>query len=104
MINPEYGNKKETTEMNVVEVLKSHWAINSGKTLVYLTVTYVCYEFMSYQNFWKEKLFANVFISVALKIYAVAGMICRGFVTNKGKNILVRSVIYEQADIRLGRV
>ena len=73
-----------------------------------MTVTYVCYVFMSYPKFWEEKLFANVFISVALMIYAVAGMICIGFVTNNRKNILARIVrpwqVYEQEDLRLGRV
>ena len=108
MIDPEYGNKKETTETNVVEVLKSYWAIFLGTTLVYMTVTYVCYVFMSYPKLWEEKLFANVFISVALMIYAVAGMICIGFVTSNRKNILARIVrpwqVYEQEDFKLGRV
>lgn len=93
MIDPEYTNKKEYLErLNLVTALKNHWAIISGTGLFGLLVGYFGLMISYGSILQRHRLFTIFVIIVWAATYAVAGMICWGFVTHNRKSILARII------------
>ena len=103
MIDPNYTNTTEYQEdLSLLGVIKNHWALISGTVLgclftgivaFALIATFVGFALNLPTPYLDSKILSPKFIiSLCLIIYAVAGMICWGFVTNNKKNILARIV------------
>lgn len=93
LFNPDYGNEKdEHQDLTYVEILKKHWAVILGTTLVLLTFGFLgCFFSLDPIKKRNYRALGELFLILSA-IYAVTGMICWGFVTNNRKNILARIV------------
>ena len=93
LLDPDYGNEKdEERDLTYVDILKKHWAVILGTTLVVLTFGFLAC-FLSIIPIKERNYMAlgKLFLLLSA-IYAVTGTICWGFVTNDRENFIARFV------------
>lgn len=93
LIDPDYGNEKdEERDLTYVDILKKHWAVILGTTLVVLTFGFLaCFLSLKPINEGNYMALGKLFLLLSA-IFAVTGTICWGFVINDKKNIIARIV------------